>query len=193
MRRNASIGFTLAELLIALAILGIIATFTIPKILSVQQNSKFKSIAKESIGTVSAAYSTYKLKNPVNGNTNILDLTPSLNYVKVEPTAMLDGLPVASGWPATWDCSTSSCLRLHNGSVLAAFWMNFAGTATTNAVYFIIDPDGVQTGNRDSVIGVLYYNGKVRTWGTAEANSTCSDGTFGPGDPTQDPAWFNWN
>lgn len=40
-------GFTLAELLIALAILGVIATFTIPKILTTQQNSKYNAMAKE--------------------------------------------------------------------------------------------------------------------------------------------------
>jgi hypothetical protein len=71
--------------------------------------------------------------------------------------------------------------------------MSFSGTATTNAVYFLIDPESQQTGNRDSVIGVIYYNGKVRTWGTAEANSACSDGVFGPGSTTSDPTWFSWD
>ena len=46
-------GFTLVELLIALAILGTIATFTIPKVLQTQQDGKFKSIGKEAAGFVS--------------------------------------------------------------------------------------------------------------------------------------------
>lgn len=40
-------AFTLAELLIALAILGVIATFTIPKVLTANQNGTFKAIGKE--------------------------------------------------------------------------------------------------------------------------------------------------
>ncbi len=39
-------GFTLAELLMALAILGVIATFTIPKILGAQQSSSSNAKAK---------------------------------------------------------------------------------------------------------------------------------------------------
>lgn len=45
-------GFTLAELLISLLILGEIATFTIPKILSAQQNGSKKAIIKETVATL---------------------------------------------------------------------------------------------------------------------------------------------
>ncbi len=50
--RNRLFGFTLAELLIALLILGEIATFTIPKILSAQQNGSKKAVIKETIATL---------------------------------------------------------------------------------------------------------------------------------------------
>ena len=45
-------GFTLSELLIALGILGVIATFTIPKILNSQANSQKTAVFKEAIATV---------------------------------------------------------------------------------------------------------------------------------------------
>ena len=40
-------GFTLAELLIALTILGVIAIFTIPKVLQSQQDTRYSAAAKE--------------------------------------------------------------------------------------------------------------------------------------------------
>ncbi|MBL8031855.1 MAG: prepilin-type N-terminal cleavage/methylation domain-containing protein [Candidatus Doudnabacteria bacterium] len=51
-------GFTLAELLIALVILGVIATFTIPKVLYANQNTKYNAIAKEAMGTIRPSLST---------------------------------------------------------------------------------------------------------------------------------------
>lgn len=50
MANRTQSGFTLAELLIALTILGVIATFTIPKILTAQQASTYNAIAKETMG-----------------------------------------------------------------------------------------------------------------------------------------------
>lgn len=50
LQRNS--GFTLAELLIALAILGVIATFTIPKVLTSQNDSKRTAVMKEAVATL---------------------------------------------------------------------------------------------------------------------------------------------
>jgi prepilin-type N-terminal cleavage/methylation domain-containing protein len=49
MPQHAKTAFTLAELLIALAILGVIATFSIPKVLQSQQNNQKQAIFKEII------------------------------------------------------------------------------------------------------------------------------------------------
>lgn len=57
------LGFTLAELLISLAILGVIATFTIPKIIKAQQDAKFNAIAKEAATMVTGAYQQYQSQN----------------------------------------------------------------------------------------------------------------------------------
>ena len=60
MPKGLNSGFTLAELLIALLILGEISTFTIPKIIYSQQNQKYNAIAKESAAMISAAYQQYQ-------------------------------------------------------------------------------------------------------------------------------------
>jgi prepilin-type N-terminal cleavage/methylation domain-containing protein len=56
MRLNRILGFTLAELLIALAILGVISTFTIPKLLTASANQKRNAILKECIGVIQETY-----------------------------------------------------------------------------------------------------------------------------------------
>ena len=45
--RRFPVGFTLAELLVAIGILGVIATFTIPKVLQAQQVDHRKNVFKE--------------------------------------------------------------------------------------------------------------------------------------------------
>jgi Tfp pilus assembly protein FimT len=59
------VGFTLAELFIALGILGMIATFTIPKVLQTQQGNQYRSAAKETAAMVSEAYAAYSLTHQV--------------------------------------------------------------------------------------------------------------------------------
>lgn len=77
-------GFTLAELLISLAILGVIATFVIPKILIAQTNSKYNAIAKESAAMVSGAYQQYQSQNSVTSGVGIEDMTQFMNYIATD-------------------------------------------------------------------------------------------------------------
>ena len=114
--RLISIGFTLAELLIALAILGVIATFTIPKILDSGSNSKHNSIAKEASALVSEAFQVYKLNSASIIDTGINEYTPYINYVKIETTGnKIDNANTLTDR----DCNNvTPCLLLHNGCLL---------------------------------------------------------------------------
>lgn len=198
-------AFTLAELLIALAILGVIAIFTIPKVLNSQQNGRNNSIAKEAIGMLSGAYSAYQQSNPPGVNTGIKDLTPFLNYVKVDTTSTIDAVQTQG----TLQCAVSGgqCLVLHNGARFI-FWPQdvFGGTASTNAIQIQLDPDGTVTNGGDtsaSAVGkslgiFLYYNGRLKTYAECDPSTTYNNGApqspcaGGPW-PALNPPWFSWN
>lgn len=185
-------GFTLAELLIALAILGVIATFTIPKVLVTQQAAKEKAIAKEAIAAISNAFQVYGLENMISASSSPKDLTPYLNYVRLD-TASTDAFDFPGS--GVGDCDPASpCVYLHNGAVIQLYGNTFGGTANTNMVWFLIDPDGSRTGSPSGggLEVAIYYNGRIATWPTLTPGSACSWGPYNP-DPNGDPAWFSWN
>jgi prepilin-type N-terminal cleavage/methylation domain-containing protein len=202
MRKNSKWpdGFTLAELLIALAILGIIATFTIPKVLQSQQDGRYKAIAKEAASAISGAYSAYQLQNTQTATTKAADLLPYMNYVTLDTASSID----LDQTLTTISCSgTAPCAKLHNGAALMATDDCFRGTASTNAVFFILDPDGKVTdgttnGPGKSLSLVLYSNGRlVSVDGVASSTITdwfCNGNSEAEAaNPTYIPTWFSWN
>ncbi len=181
-----SSGFTLAELLIALAILGVIATFTIPKILTSQQNAENAAKTKEAIATVSGAYQLAQSAGTVSSATKSADLTPYINYVSVDAASTIDGTATA-----TVSCATRTCLRLHNGGTLGLLNNeSFSGTGTTNGVWFVFDPDG--TANSSKGVGFfLFYNGRLSSFGSAGSCPTQSSiATYAV--CQSDASWFSW-
>ena len=183
-------GFTLAELLIALLILGVIATFTIPKVLQSQTNNQYKSAAKEVASMVSGSYQAYRQENTPTGSTDCQDMTPYMNYVSVKNSGNVDDVP---GW-GPYDCSSVFCLALHNGGVLVCDnggSISFNNTAATNALFFPFDPDG-EVSSVEAVNFFLYLGGRIVTEGTIEPN-TCSSDTCRNPNPALDPPWFSWN
>jgi len=185
-------GFTLAELLIALVILGVIATFTIPKVLTSQQNGQYSSIAKEAAGAVSQAYTLYKSQNTVGVGNGMMDLTPYLNYVAVVTTGLTDN----TQGNTNYDCSLKGCLLLHNGAMfIYAKGEYFGGTATTSAVWFDIDPVAGYSGTTNTGKAVemfIYYNGKITDRGNILPNTQTNSNTYNPNTGTI-PPWFSWS
>ena len=184
-------AFTLAELLIALVILGVIATFTIPKVLTSQQSQKYNADTKETAGMLSGALEVYLQHNSISAGTTTGDFTPYMNYVRVDSTTTVDDTPINAA--VSCGNANAKCLQLHNGSMLW-YWtyVSFSGTATTNAVYYHLDPDGV-TSNDKAINLFVYPNNKIRTEGEIDTNTCSSDGCRTP-NPGQNPSWWNnWN
>ena len=193
---NRAFGFTLAELLIALAILGVIATFTIPKIITAQVNSQFKAVAKEDISALSAAFNQLQLNGGVTSGTKPSDLIQYLNYVE------LNTGPLSIDERQTLTTKTCSafyrCLKMHNGSVLYfdRDSGSLGGTNTTNGMWIMIDPDGKITDGTTNGPGKsmniwIYANGRVADEGSLAAG-TRNNNAAQAADPSIVPPWFSW-
>jgi prepilin-type N-terminal cleavage/methylation domain-containing protein len=194
-------GFTLAELLIALLILGEIATFTIPKLLNSQRLSANRAKALEVVSMVSAAYQQYRFTNTVTTNTNIGSLTPYMNYVSLDSSTQIDYHPGLAA--ITCGAGNFRCLKLHSGAMLGyAATDRFCSVSNrTGAVYFYVDPDGVYGGGgtadgpSKSVVFWLYPDGLIRTYGTLESGTVNGEGGCGfdwVANTAFDPSWFYW-
>jgi prepilin-type N-terminal cleavage/methylation domain-containing protein len=194
---NPQNAFTLAELLICLAILAALATFTIPKILALQENTRYNAIVKEAAAMVSGAYSIYSLQNGVNPNTKFSNLTPYMNYTSVDTSTTFD----FTYGQTTRTCDTLGvrCLKLHNGALLQFGNGNtdyFGGTATTNGIYFVVDPDGRNTDGTTNGPGKatefwLYYNGGLTTKAKTLPQVCNGTGCYIP-TGTEDPPYWDW-
>jgi len=74
-------------------IIGEIATFTIPKILSSQQNTRSNAAAKEAFSMVSAAHQQLFATGALTTSTYATDLTQYFNYVSVATSGTIDDRP----------------------------------------------------------------------------------------------------
>jgi prepilin-type N-terminal cleavage/methylation domain-containing protein len=186
-------GFTLAELLICILILGEIATFTIPKIINAQQTSQYNAIAKDDIGMVIGAYQKVQLAGNSSGATSISNLTPYMNYVSTSTSLAIDNIQGTTSLPCS---SQNSCLILHNGSVLQYdTTASFGGTNTTNANWIHIDPNGTYggtTNGADKAVGIfLYYNSRITDEGNILTGTTNSSTAY-TASSSKVPPWFSW-
>ena len=177
-------GFTLAELLIALAILGVIATFTIPKSLDSGNEGKKNAIVKEMISTIAQAHSNAKLAGALTTATNPGFLIGTYtNYLKT--SFMSPPCPGFGGIECYW---------YHNGSVIQTSEPaphNFVTSDSTSAIFFTIYPN--ENDASDSIEVFLYYNGRITTRGNVMANTYAFANTDISPNPALDPPWFSWS
>ncbi len=187
-------GFTLAELLIAIAILGVIGTFTINKLMITQQVSANNAKAQEVAVMITTAFQEAQNDGIISASSKAASLTPYMNYIAYDTSGtVIDSTPL--GTSSTCGAGTP-CIWLHNGGVLWLSNFTFAGTSNLNTIDFRFDPDGrnnttsIADGPLKAVQLELYYNGFITTRGKVKAGSVNSCCGFGPG--AYDPSWFSW-
>jgi len=202
MLRKPLIGFSLAELLITLAIMGVLMTFTVPALIGSANSNlsgKQSAMAKDVAYMLVSAYEQYRQANStVSTNTSAVNLTPYLNYITTDTSSQTDTTP-NNGVTYYYTCSaTRLCLKLHNGGMLMLHSESFAGTATTNTIQASFDPNISSISNTNGSDGPnkavqfeLYYDGTLKTRGNAKAGSCHSTVCGFGGSASYDPSWFS--
>jgi prepilin-type N-terminal cleavage/methylation domain-containing protein len=203
-------GFSIAEVLICVALIGILAAFTVPPILkgtNTDQTSKYNAMVKGVAVMISTAYERYKAANGGAVPTTMTadNLMPYMSYSSnMASTQQLDTHAgdggIASNCTPSNGNQPGNCYGLHNGGAL---WSdtnsNFGGSTTLNVIYFRFDPNAKYDGVVNDAPGMaiqlaLYYDGYVKTRGTLRTNSTYysfSSGTQVENSVgNEDPGWF---
>ena len=110
-------AFTLSELLIALALLGLVAAFTIPKVLQ-SADSQFRDTSfKETIGILAQAFQNFQNSSnpPTSSSDTITFFSEFLNIKEIcesstKPNACMD---------ASYPSDTGRAVLLHNGMLIS--------------------------------------------------------------------------
>lgn len=184
-------GFSLVELLIVLGILGLLAVFTIPKILGGQDSHKKNALAKDAAMMVQAAYNAYLENNAATASVTFDALTPYMQYVSRDTSgSTINGSH--GGWILTCNNNYSPCLRLKNGATLAyRTGISFGGTAVTNALRFFVDPDSAYQDDDNAAAAelYLYHGGRISSRAFIIGNTCNTETCVSKND---DVPWLKW-
>jgi prepilin-type N-terminal cleavage/methylation domain-containing protein len=163
---NAKKGFTLSELLVSLAVLGLIAAFAVPKVLTSVGNSTLLANAKEAISTISGAYEA--LKSDYNGmipttlgNNLTTGLPGKMSYVQIGTYTQGASGTVDVFTPAAAAAGVNS-IRFANNAIMTfntADVFTAGALGTIGRLVYNVDPDG--TGPNKGFTAILGYDGRV--------------------------------
>lgn len=207
MKKN---GFTLAEVLITLAIIGVVATLTLPSLMSNTQEQQSVTAFKKSMNTLNEVaqmnsvvdgfdYSGITDNNGPSATaiyTNQGVLTQSI-WAMMKSKAQIDQpASIAAGIPG--DCTGRSQIFFRDGTVLCYSNPTNAGTGQST-IQAVIDTNGLKGPNQASTCGdancvtkttknirdqyriTLYGSNAVPGWITMDASGNITDDNTGNG------------
>lgn len=180
--KNAQ-GFTLTELLIALVLLGVIAAFSIPKILLAVGEQKKTAILKESVMALEDAFYTLKLNGGVEFYTSPAASPNNDLHAFLDTEVNHAGTDRSSKGPPgyTGGCNNSDVANgyflMYSGALISGLAGADSGSSVSPRYHLIcIDIDGVSGQNTlgsDVFYGNFRYtpNGKAFYWSSSVGNN----------------------
>lgn len=147
-------GFTLAELLIALVLLGLIATFTIPKILGSSDSSQKQAVFKETLSAIQLAFNQAVVNDEIRTTADYDVFKDYLNHVKACTPLCSSGCSHADQ-----NRSNEPGLLLHNGATFCGLNSTFTANDVNENVS--LDWNGPAEPNvegDDFIIMKILYN-----------------------------------
>lgn len=150
MKHQKNRGFSLAEVLIALTLLGVIAAFTIPKLITSSANNNNRAVLRDDVNVVADIINTAVNNSQVteySSDTSIINaLTRSINSLRTcnPETAGNCSITLNVGSTPYTDTNMASVI-FSNDSTIHGF---IRDPSIANVVYFIIDANGTKTPNQ---------------------------------------------
>jgi len=204
-------GFSLVEVIIAIAIVAFIAGIAIPGIMTSANNNKRLGVVKQTMSIIGDAFNNKLESNEIDTNAGFEQFmnvgSEGIKYTRYFPgttAATQVGFRIDPPPNPMLMCNTGSpCVGTTNGTLRTFTLKNGAylvfrtdirfGTAANAAVPIVVDPDGEAKGDFNTVGLWLYADGRIRTNRTIELNTTYLIGgstpTVNPSG-TPDPAWL---
>lgn len=178
-------GFTLAEVLITLGIIGVVAAMTIPTLMNSTGQAEFKTGYKKIISTLNQAitmnvalnssdFSNLTAADSTNSNSTLYMFMNRMNLVKTTDNTDSD---LDSGASLTVAGASNYTLYFNDGMVFS-FPDTAAACSTTTlaaACVGVVDVNGIKKPNKLS-------NCQTAATATSDATGTCSAGNLVVGD-----------
>lgn len=192
-------AFTLAELLVVLAVIGFVTMLTTPKISAAYEKQKRTAIVKETTMAIAKAYGVLAVKEGVSASTRFADISRYLATASPKTSGQINSYPGRSD--ITCGSGGNECYQLSSGAVVSVESAHTFSEELPNAsLRLIIDTDGERQTTSGSFLDdyagaaagfYLSYDGRLNTVEkpipsnrmNGSAAGACSNCT---------PKWLKW-
>jgi len=160
-------GFTLAEVLITLLIIGIIASIVIPALIADTQEQELKTAWKKAFAEISAAA---KIQKANEGSVNVTTLKNYMNVIHdclVSTTLPQCVMTCPNGWGCNHKPASGDIFITADG----AQWGDFLAGADSRCIVDINGLKGPNVINKDVLLFCIMPDGRVLPNGHSECNN----------------------